>query len=248
MDKVTLSHADEKLIEKIIDAYKQNEELIRTFQVQLLGALTGDSKLKLNVHSFKYRLKEPDHFRDKLRRKIVKSKEESKSFDISPETFLLKVNDLVGVRILHLYTRQFALIDRHLRDIFEENKYELLEGPFARTWDDESRQFFKSLGISTQDSPSMYTSVHYIVGSASRTVVTAEIQVRTLMEEVWGEVDHLINYPHPTDSVPCREQLKVLARVTSSATRLVDSIFLSAESHQVKPAVRVLQKLRKKPH
>ena len=34
----------------------------------------------------------------------------------------------------------------------------------------------------------MYTSVHYVIGSASRTTVTCEIQVRTLMEEVWGEV------------------------------------------------------------
>jgi ppGpp synthetase/RelA/SpoT-type nucleotidyltranferase len=55
--------------------------------------------------------------------------------------------------------------------------------------------------------------------------MTAEIQVRTLMEEVWGEVDHTMNYPYPVESLACREQLKVLARVTSSASRLVDSIF-----------------------
>ena len=77
----------------------------------------------------------------------------------------------------------------------------------------------------------MYTSVHYVIESASRTKVTAEIQVRTLMEEVWGEVDHSMNYPHVTESLPCREQLKVLARVTSSATRLVDSIFATLDDH-----------------
>ena len=42
-----------------------------------------------------------------------------------------------------------------------------------------------------------------------------------------GEVDHLINYPTSTTVLASREQLKVLARVTSSATRLVDSIFLT---------------------
>jgi ppGpp synthetase/RelA/SpoT-type nucleotidyltranferase len=78
----------------------------------------------------------------------------------------------------------------------------------------------------------MYTSVHYVIGSASRTKVTAEIQVRTLAEEVWGEVDHSINYPHKTDSVACAEQLKVLARVTSSTSRLVDSIFLTLEDER----------------
>jgi hypothetical protein len=50
------------------------------------------------------------------------------------------------------------------------------------------------------------------------------------MEEVWGEVDHLINYQTPTAVLSSSEQLKVLARVTSSATRLVDAIFLTHES------------------
>ena len=52
------------------------------------------------------------------------------------------------------------------------------------------------------------------------------------MEEVWGEVDHSMNYPHEVESLACREQLKVLARVTSSATRLVDSIFVTLNDHR----------------
>ena len=59
--------------------------------------------------------------------------------------------------------------------------------------------------------------------------ITCEVQVRTLMEEVWGEVDHKLNYPVPTQILALKEQLKVLARVTSSASRLVDSIFLTHE-------------------
>ena len=49
------------------------------------------------------------------------------------------------------------------------------------------------------------------------------------MEEVWGEVDHAINYPHKTSGVPCREQIRALARQTSSATRLVDAIFATVD-------------------
>ena len=75
----------------------------------------------------------------------------------------------------------------------------------------------------------MYTSVHYVIEANTRTKYTCEIQVRTLMEEVWGEVDHRINYPYATDSLHCLEQIKVLARVTSGCTRLVDSIFRSHE-------------------
>ena len=74
----------------------------------------------------------------------------------------------------------------------------------------------------------MYTSIHYVLGSNSVTRTTCEIQVRTLAEELWGEVDHAMNYPKESNIQTCREQIKVLARVTSSCSRLVDSIYRAA--------------------
>lgn len=213
-------------IEKILAEYDDKLKTINLFRHQLVAALENSDELDPFVHSLKSRAKDRDHLRDKLRRKMEK---DGPGFDITPENLLVKINDLAGVRILHLHTRQIASIDPVLKRIFNELQYELLEGPFARTWDDESREFFEDCGIETQKSPTMYTSVHYIIGSASRTTVTCEIQVRTLMEEVWGEVDHTINYPFPTSIRACQEELKVLARITSSATRLVDAIFAAAK-------------------
>lgn len=54
-------------------------------------------------------------------------------------------------------------------------------------------------------------------------------EFETDLAEFWAQC---INYPHEVDSLACREQLKVLARVTSSATRLVDSIFLTFDEHR----------------
>jgi putative GTP pyrophosphokinase len=233
---------DRKLVQKLVDAYKIHQHLVEQFQGQLLGALAGSPSLSGHIHSIKSRLKDPEHLRDKLFRKIAEHKSEGREFEITPENLFIKINDLAGIRILHLYTHQIRDIDAALRGIFDEQRFALIEGPFARTWDDESREFLEGCGIQTQKSPSMYTSVHYVVNSASRTTVTCEIQVRTLMEEVWGEVDHSMNYPHKVPSLACQEQLKVLARVTSSATRLVDSIFLTlrdfedAKHLQKKPA------------
>lgn len=224
------------LIEELVAVFLANRELIERFRNSLIDAITGSRELTRYIHSVKSRLKDPDHLRDKLRRKIKQCEQAGYEFDINPENILTKVNDLAGVRVLHLHTRQIREIDLGLRNILDEQRYALIEGPFARTWDDESRAFFKDCGISTQESPSLYTSVHYVVGSASRTTITCEIQVRTLMEEVWGEVDHSVNYPHGIDSVPCKEQLKVLARVTSSASRLVDSIFATLDDHRTSRA------------
>ena len=232
MSRSKLNKTEVLNIDSLVKKYRDDlasEGKVSLFKIQLLSALNDSRELSKHIHSIKTRLKDPEHLRDKLCRKIIKCKSKGVDFDITEENLFVKINDLAGVRILHLYTRQIREIDNVLRSIFEEQRYALIEGPFARTWDDESREFFKSCHIEAQKSPSLYTSVHYVVSSASRTPVTCEIQVRTLMEEVWGEVDHRMNYPHPIDNLSCREQLKVLARVTSSATRLVDSIFLTLQ-------------------
>ena len=57
--------------------------------------------------------------------------------------------------------------------------------------------------------------------------IKCEIQVRTLYEEVWGEIDHSLNYPYKCDSLSCKEQLKVLAQLTAAGTRLANSIVKS---------------------
>ena len=46
--------------------------------------------------------------------------------------------------------------------------------------------------------------------------VCCEIQVRTLFEEIWGEIDHSINYPESTQSKTCKEQLRVLSKLVST--------------------------------
>ena len=222
------------ITKELIEAFEAKRKIVTLFREQLLAAINSSENLLNNVHSIRSRIKDPDHLAKKLDRKLQQASQENKEFDINSDNLLTKINDLAGIRILHLYTKQFEYIDHALRDILNENQYNLIEGPFARTWDDESRTYFESLGVETQESPSMYTSVHYVVESASKTKVTCEIQVRTLMEEVWGEVDHAINYPEANKDLACREQLKVLARVTSSATRLVDSIFTTHESSNIK--------------
>jgi putative GTP pyrophosphokinase len=125
---------------------------------------------------------------------------------------------------LHLHTAEFPRINEVLLELLVENNYPVVEGPIARIWDEEYRATYSAMGIATVVNPRMYTSVHYVVEANTRTKRTAEIQVRTLAEELWGESDHKINYPHPSPIATCAEQIKVLARMTSGCTRLVDSI------------------------
>nr|WP_176561568.1 MULTISPECIES: hypothetical protein [Pseudomonas syringae group] len=110
-----------------------------------------------------------------------------------------------------------------------KNDWHLVEPPKAYTWDPESAEFFKKLDINTELKESHYTSLHYVIRPKAESDVVCEIQVRTLFEEIWGEVDHSLNYPSPTDNVACSEQLRVLAKVVGAGSRLVDSIFRTAQ-------------------
>lgn len=114
-----------------------------------------------------------------------------------------------------------------LTDFLSHKNYQITEGPKARVWDSEYLDYFKGQGIAASVNRRMYTSVHYVVRAPVKLKLKVEIQVRTLSEELWGETDHVLNYPAKSKSVACKEQIRVLARVTSSATRLVDSIFRS---------------------
>lgn len=216
-----------ELIDSLVVHYKSHELDKAERLADALLKLAADRRLRPHIHSLKMRAKDPEHLRDKLHRKMVKCKISGSTFDITKENLFAKINDLAGVRLLHLYTAQFPLIDKLLKELLHSEEYEIIEGPTARVWDAEYTGIFEGYGIQTETNPRLYTSVHYVVATGNRGIRTAEIQVRTLAEELWGEVDHALNYPHPTTAATCQEQIKVLARVTSSCTRLVDSIFLA---------------------
>jgi putative GTP pyrophosphokinase len=234
-------------IDELVKHFVAHEEAFLRARNSLQGYISLSKKLTPYIHTIKSRLKDPTHLKDKLVRKANDAKSKNLNFDITKDNLFLKINDLAGFRIIHLHTRQIEYIDKYLKEIFREENVEILEGPEAKTWDDEFSGYFQSLGFTTVRNPNMYTSIHYIVKPSP--IITCEIQVRTLMEEVWGEVDHLINYPHKTESISCRDQIKVLARSTSSCSRLVDCIFATHAEYEEKntKAGNIIQRTANKP-
>jgi ppGpp synthetase/RelA/SpoT-type nucleotidyltranferase len=220
------------LVDRLIGLFDKNRAELNILVDGLRARIVETKPLFRRIHSIKWRIKDNDHLRSKLLRKIADAHAAGDAFDITEETFFSRVNDLVGIRLLHLHTRQMTEINPELLAALAEGQYPLVEGPKARTWDNETSTYFNKIGIPSEMTDSMYTSVHYVIESNSRTKYTCEIQVRTLAEEIWGEVSHAFTYPHATKSIACQEQLKVLARVTSSCSRLVDSTFRSLEEFE----------------
>ena len=203
------------------------EYLFETLAKSLLLYLEEDKRLEPYIHFIKYRVKDPEHLRRKLKEKALSAKKTGHIPSITRNNLFSKIHDLAGVRVLHLHTEQIAQMNPIIKAILNEHNCPLIEGPKAICWDREYETLFKGFGIPAESRDSMYTSVHYVIEANQQTKMRAEIQVRTLMEEVWGEVSHLVGYHNPSIDRACKDQLNVLARLTSGSTRLVDSIFKS---------------------
>ena len=221
MGKLKLTRQARSCIDEAVQHFLANKGLFESFAQALMAYFQNDAKLAPYIHFMKHRIKDPQHLREKLIRKAVRGEviEKSKLFG--------RITDLAGIRIIHLHTTQMKPIHDAILAILEEQQLRLVEKPSANCWDLEYETIFKDFGIRPRSRGSMYTTVHYVVRANQRTKVTCEVQVRTLMDEVWGEVSHRVNYPTESPSSSCQDQLKVLARFTTGCTRLVDSSFRS---------------------
>ncbi|WP_186725847.1 hypothetical protein [Rummeliibacillus sp. SL167] len=84
------------------------------------------------VHSIKVRLKDPEHFRYKLKRKS------EKRITVTENSLFCEVTDLAGVRVLHLYQDQFEMIHTEIMRKVDSGDWVLGEEMKAYTWDTET--------------------------------------------------------------------------------------------------------------
>jgi len=193
-----------KAIADAVKAFEAKRHDFETDATNLQNRLLSHPDLKKLIHSLKWRAKAPAHLADSLKRKAQKVLKTGKPFDITKDNIFDKMPDLAGVRLLHLHMRQMEKLHPLILKVIKDEGYVLDGKPEAKTWDLEYETMFKKLGLEVVRNESLYTSVHYVIKQNSTTRRLCELQVRTLAEEVWGEISHTINYPHETDSLRAR--------------------------------------------
>lgn len=211
---------------EILRAYDDNLDSFEFFHKHVRNFFEGRSLAKY-VHSVRHRLKNRDNLLEKVERKNAEDTalpSEQQKGPIDSSNVFSRITDIAGVRVLHLHRSQFGAIHRALMAKVDEGEFTLFEDPKAYTWDPESGDYFKGLGLHKELKDSYYTSIHYVLRPNTKSVATCEVQVRTLLEEVWGEVDHKMNYPALAADDHCREQIRILARLVGAGTHLADSI------------------------
>lgn len=169
------------------------------------------------VHSVRWRVKKTEHLLEKIVRKRAEGVE--KYLQINRSNYFEVVTDLVGIRALHLYKEDCIPIDASIREAWK-----LVEAPVAYVREGDpaaTSHQLSELGFDVKNHPAGYRSIHYIVEShpVSRKIIT-EIQVRTIFEEGWSEIDHNIRYPNLSDSPLVEYFLTIFNRMAGSADEM----------------------------
>ncbi|WP_123770657.1 RelA/SpoT domain-containing protein [Vulcaniibacterium tengchongense] len=169
------------------------------------------------VHSVRWRIKDTGHLLEKIVRK--RAAEEEKYASVDRSNYYTVVTDLIGIRALHLFKDDCFDIHKSLTADWTP-----LEPPVAyiRNGDpDELTEKYRNHDLEVKIHPAGYRSVHYVFGSQplNRRVV-AEVQIRTIFEEGWSEIDHTVRYPNFSDNELVGYFLTIFNRLAGSADEM----------------------------
>ncbi len=95
----------------------------------------------------------------------------------------------------------------------------------ANVREGDNVEVFNNLNIEVRSRASGYRSVHYLVEfyPTNRRVI-AEIQVRTIFEEGYGEIDHRLRYSHIEIPEILKSNLLLFNRIIGSADEMASLI------------------------
>ena len=162
----------------------------------------------------KYRVKDPEHLIDKV---IRKKKDDGEI--ITKDSYVERFDDLVGFRILHLFKNNWEPIHKAITE-----HYELNETPIVYHRKGDSEEYLKhcaELGLTPKEKKSGYRSLHYIIKKPTLGInITCEIQVRTMIEDAWSEIDHIVRYPNNTSDELINSYLLLFNNYAGSADEM----------------------------
>jgi ppGpp synthetase/RelA/SpoT-type nucleotidyltranferase len=189
-------HQKEAILISFFNAKKKYKKLAE-YVVDLIK--DDPSSPKESLHTVIYRIK--DEFRliekiDLYNRKLV-----SGADPITAKNYHLIIGDLLGVRIICLRLSDIGKVATYLGLLAEEKILKFMKGP------DQKRSFIlpldpdDSIPAQADLTYSGYSSIHYLAklgpnldAPSELKGIQFEFQLRTILEEAWGEIDHKYRY------------------------------------------------------
>lgn len=223
--------------DELLSIAKDHEERSRELE-DLASYVAQRLRTVKQVHSIRYRVKDRWHLVAKIIRKRI---DRSESL-FTLETYRNEITDLAGIRALHLFKHEWGYIHDFIMHEWEPETPEanIREG-------DKSRELCESMGCKVKVHPAGYRSVHYLVKpNVSKHKRIVEVQVRTIFEEGWSEIDHRVRYPRNLNNPVLSQYLdifNVLAGGADSMGTYVNDLqsHLTEKDRQISKLVKELE-------
>lgn len=216
------SKADWDVLRAIAAHHEERKKALNT----AAEAIASHIQTFKGVHSVRWRVKDTLHLLEKIIRKKLDPNKNRSYVNISHENYTRIVTDLIGVRALHLFKDDSIEIDRHIQSSWDCTESII----YTRRGDAISSELKEAIGKS-KEHPKGYRSVHYIIKTKPQKFqIFAEIQVRTLFEEGWSEIDHTVRYPNFSSNEEVEFFLGIFNVLAGNADLMGSFVKLLAES------------------
>lgn len=164
---------------------------------------------KESLHTILYRIKDEARLIEKIDQENSSSAVGSKS--ITHKNFQERIEDIIGIRIICLRLSDIIKVEAYLELLVGEKILQFICEP------DHKRSFVLPINPGEADLQnhnlqySGYSSIHYQVRLVENTdaskefkEIQVELQLRTILEEAWGEIDHKYRYAYSRigDTIP----------------------------------------------
>lgn len=185
----------------IISLFKEKDKYER-LAVYIVRLIQDDpSAPKESIHTILYRIKDEVRLIEKIDQENSSSANNVKP--ITHKNFQERIGDLIGIRVICLRLSDIKKVEIYLKLLVDEKILQFIREP------DQKRSFVLPVDpgeavpqdINLQYSG--YSSIHYQIRLGENSdvaeelkMIQVELQLRTILEEAWGEIDHKYRYAY----------------------------------------------------
>ncbi len=184
----------------LLITFLKEKEIYKKLAEYIVRLISDDpSAPKESIHTILYRIKGESRLIEKIDQENASSGSDKAL--VTHKNFYERIGDIIGIRIICLRLSDIVKVEEYLEFLVEEKILNFLQEP------DYKRSFVLPIEpgeAAPQDinlQYSGYSSIHYQVRLGENSdagemfkKIQIELQLRTILEEAWGEIDHKYRY------------------------------------------------------
>ena len=238
--------------DNILISYFKEKEKYEKLAAYIVRLINDDpSAPKESIHAILYRIKGEARLLEKIDQENSSSEINVKP--ITHKNFQERIEDIIGIRVICLRLSDILKVKKYLELLVEENIFKFMREP------DQKRSFV--LPIEPEEAApkdinlqySGYSSIHYQIRLAEKSDareefkrIQFELQLRTILEEAWGEIDHKYRYAYSRigDTLPehIHSGFYNLSVYLQAAAMQAEQLCREVETHQLSRSLQPKEK------